>query len=301
MIFAPDLHLRPSVPRCRTETEEEWFALQKATLEFLYSFNEPVFFVGDIFHHWSPGWRIVDLFLSYALKSETYIMMGNHDARNNVLDPNSGYGIVNRIAEEGHPYLKPIGKEYAYVPYGEEKVRGCNARMDLLFLHRLVVQSNSDDFPAKDCITARKLLTEYPDYKYIVTGDNHAHFIFEKDGRYVLNAGSMTKQSILYKDELRKCIRLIGGTYDITRFGDVAPREIHIEHVEAIEMPDKGELIDDAYIVLEHERENRYNLLVESLKTNGELSFDYKSNVYERLKENKLSAGAEKYIREVLP
>jgi hypothetical protein len=71
--------------------------------------------------------------------------------------------------------------------------------------------------------------------------------------------------------------------------------------LEAIETPDKGELIDDAYIVLEHERENRYNLLVESLKTNGELSFDYKSNVYERLKENKLSAGAEKYIREVLP
>jgi DNA repair exonuclease SbcCD nuclease subunit len=301
MILAPDLHLRPTVPRCRTETEEEWFEVQRKTLAFLYSFREPVFFVGDIFNHWSPGWRLVELFLSFALKHRTYIMMGNHDARNNVLDPNSGYGIVDRIASEGHPFLKHIGEDYAWVHYGEGKVRGCVEDKTCLFLHRLVVQSNSDDFPGAETITARALLEEYPQYKYIITGDNHSHFIYEKNDRFVLNAGSMTKQSIKFKDEPRKCIRLTLGEADITKMGDAAPRKKILDCAQAVEMPDKGELVDDAYIVLEHEREDRYTQLVETLKRDGEISFDYKSNVFTRMEENELSEGATKYIREVLP
>jgi predicted phosphodiesterase len=283
MILAPDLHLRASVPRCRTETEAEWFAVQKETLDFLYSFSEPVAFVGDIFHHWSPGWKMVELFLSYALKHKTYIMMGNHDARNGMLDPDSGYGILDRICKEGHPFLKDIGGEFAYVPFGETEVQGISLDASFLFIHRLVVQSNSDDFPAKDSITARKLLSTYPNYRNIITGDNHAHFAFEKDGRYVLNAGSMTKQSILYKDVPRMCFRVTPPTF------------------EELELPDKGELIDDAYIVLEHERENKYTQLVETLKTEGEVSFDFKSNVYDALAESNLSAKAIEMVKELLP
>ena len=297
MILAPDLHLRPTVPRCRTETEEEWFNLQKETLEFLYSFKEPVYFVGDIFHHWNPGWRMVDLFLSYALKHETYVMMGNHDARNNILDPNSGYGIIDRIATEQHDTLHNIGDFYAYVPYGEEEVKGCK-NSDFLFIHRLVVQSNSDDFPGAETITARALLEKYPDYKYIITGDNHSHFVYEKDGRYVFNAGSMTKQSIKFKDEPRQCIRL--GFVDVTTYGDKTPKTV-LDVIDVFEMPDKGELVDDTYIVLEHEREDRYNQLVEALKQDGEVSFDFKSNVFTNTRWNVLSKGAQDYVKGVLP
>lgn len=278
MIIAPDLHLRTSVPRCRTETEEEWYKVQKDTLEFLYSFNEPVYFVGDIFHDYAPGNKMVHLFLSYALQHDTYIMMGNHDARKGILDPDSGYGILHEICMKGDSHLKHI--DYDYVPFGEEEVHKVGERRTYLFMHQLVVQSNSDTFPGKNCITARALLDKYPDYRYIIVGDNHQHFLFESKGRYVLNAGCMTKQSVEYKDRVLKCFRLYKG------------------EIEALELPDKGELIDDAYIVAEHERDDRYIQLVESLKINEEMSFDFRSNIASALIDNHLGNGTEALVKE---
>jgi hypothetical protein len=53
--------------------------------------------------------------------------------------------------------------------------------------------------------------------------------------------------------------------------------------------------------VLEHERENKYTQLVETLKTEGEVSFDFRSNVYDALAENNLSPKAVEMVKELIP
>jgi predicted phosphodiesterase len=283
LIITSDLHLRSSVPRCRTETEEEWIAAQDMSLAFLYSHDQPVFIAGDIFHHYNPGNRILDLFLSYALKHDTYIMMGNHDARNGVLDPDSGYGVLTRIIDGGGTSLHHIWGHYACIPFGEEEIRGKRDKSDFLFLHTLTFPSANAGPPGTKFVTARSLLDQYPDYPILVTGDNHSHFLFEKGERKVLNPGCLTKQSVAYKDKVLKCFMVLG------------------DNVTELDLPDKGELVDDTYIVAEHERESRYNELVETLKLDGEMTFDFKSNVYSALSKNDLGKGTEDVIKELLP
>jgi DNA repair exonuclease SbcCD nuclease subunit len=284
LIITSDLHLRASVPRCRTETEEEWYNVQEEALAFLYSFGDPVLIAGDIFHHYNPGNKILDLFLSFALKHETYIMMGNHDARNGVLDPDSGYGVLTRIIDGGGTCLHHMWDHSACIPYGESEIRKGVIINEILSLHTLTFPSANSGPPGTKFVTARSLLDQYPDYGLIVTGDNHSHFLFEKGDRKVLNPGCLTKQSVIYKDKTLQCFRIL----------------ISGELVE-LDLPDKGELVDDSYIVTEHEREDRYNKLVETLKIDGEMTFDFKDNVYSVLKDNHLGNETVDVIKELLP
>lgn len=281
MIITADWHLRSSVPRCRTETEEEWFGTQKRILDFIYSFNEPVYIAGDIFHHYNPGNRILDLFLSYALHNETHVMMGNHDARAGVFDPDSGYGVLKQIIDAGHPYLKGM-EPFAWVNYGESAING---QVDsMIFLHTLCFPKNSDAPPGANYVTARTLASNYKDYYMIVVGDNHTHFEWRDKDHVVISPGCITKQAVDYKNKQLKMFRFSVGN-----------------SMQAIDIPDDAELVDDTYIMLEHDREDRYNTLVESLKVNEEMTFDYKDNVYETAKTNTLTEGCLSIIKEVLP
>jgi DNA repair exonuclease SbcCD nuclease subunit len=286
MIITADWHLRSSVPRCRMETEEEWFETQKRTLEFIYSFNESVYIAGDIFHHYNPSNRILDLFLSFALHNETHIMMGNHDARTGVFDPDSGYGVLQRIVDAGHPYLRNM-EPYCWQNYGEEKMHGDG---EALFLHTLCFPSNSDAPIGANYVTARTLIEQHPIFDCIIVGDNHTHFKKEIKDSIVISPGCITKQAVDYKDKKLKMFRLPEGS--IIKDWD---------KLEAIDLPDDSELVDDAYIVSEHERNDRYNTLVESLKMNEEMSFDYKSNVWLEAANNTVSEGCKGIVMEVLP
>jgi len=69
-------------------------------------------------------------------------------------------------------------------------------------------------------------------------GDNHHHFIYEHKGRAVISPGCITKQAVDFKDLQLKLV--------------------HVEDwkIETIDIPDDAELVDDAYIVAEHERED---------------------------------------------
>jgi hypothetical protein len=289
MILTADLHLRSSVPRCRVETEEEWYETQKKILEFIYSFSEPVYIAGDIFHNYNPGNKILELFLSFALQYETHIMMGNHDARNGILDPDSGYGVLQRIIDAGHPFLKSM-EPWAWVPFGEEKVYGENN--NLIFLHTLSFPSNAAATPGIKYVTARDLSNMYENYAIIVVGDNHTHYKWEGNGHTVLSPGCITKQASDYKDKELKLFRI---DIDNWAMGDgLAP-------IHAITIPDNAELVDDSYILEEHEREDRYNHLVEALKVDSEMTFDFKSNIWHTVSNSEISQNCKAILMEVIP
>jgi DNA repair exonuclease SbcCD nuclease subunit len=267
------------------ETEEEWYNTQKKVLEFIYSFKQPVLIAGDIFHHYNPGNRILELFLSFALHHETYIMMGNHDARNGILDPDSGYGVLDRIIKGGHDKLKSVTDIASCIPFGGE-LQQCAIETNKICLHQLTFPSSTSGPPNTKFVTARDLLSTYPDYNYIIVGDNHSNFLFEKNGRFVLNPGCITKQDVSYKEK------------DLKIFSITGP----LEEIKEYVIPDDGELVDDTYIISTQERDGRYENLIESLKVEESTSFDYKENTTCFLAENssKLRTGTCSYIKELM-
>lgn len=289
MILTADWHLRSSVPRCRTETEEEWYKTQKRILEFIYSFKEPVYIAGDIFHHYNPGNRILDLFLSFALHNETHIMMGNHDARNGILDPDSGYGVLKRIVDAGHPYLKNM-EPFAWIDFNGETTQGDDN--GILFLHTLCFSSNSAAPAMGNYTTAKELAELHDTFSFIVVGDNHTSFLYNKWGKTVVGPGCITKQAVDFKNKELSIFRIDMENWSIGN--GLAP-------IEKIVVPDIAELVDDRYIIAEHEREDRYNTLVKSLKVHNEMTFDFKSNVWASAKVNATSDNCIKILEEVIP
>jgi DNA repair exonuclease SbcCD nuclease subunit len=283
VIVTADWHLRSSVPRCRTETEEEWFNTQKRILEFIYSFKEPVYIAGDIFHNYNPGYKILGLFLSFALHNETHIMMGNHDARCGVFGPDSGYGVLQRIVDSNHPYLKSM-KPFAWIDFGTTSIQG-DEDLGVLFLHTLCFPNNSSAPPGANYVTARELSDAYDQFGTIIVGDNHTHFMYDKGGRLVLSPGCITRQAVDYKDKTPMLFRL---QEEGLRWEEIA-------------IPDDAELVNDNYILAEHEREDRYNHLVEALKLDGEVSFDFRSNVWDTVRKNDLSKDTIAVLKEVIP
>ena len=61
-----------------------------------------------------------------------------------------------------------------------------NTETGLRFIHRLVFPTVKELPPTEKACTAMELLAEFPDSKWIFTGDMHTAFHFEHKGRHVM-------------------------------------------------------------------------------------------------------------------
>lgn len=260
-----DLHLRRSVPRCRPQDKEIWFAHQQERIRWLFSFEDgAIVIAGDIFDAAIMDPLIFNMFADEVntRKNPVYYMPGNHDLLNHnhaQLDA-STVGILSRISGN----ILPMGEFCDYIPFGgKEIIPGRNH--SILCIHQLVFPNKGSAPPNTKGITAENLLTLYPQYSIILTGDNHSHFLYEKDGRYVLNPGCFTKQDVSYKDEALSIFRVDGMD------------------IKEIPLPPDNDCIEDAYIISAKEREDRGHALVEKLKSVKGRGFDFKKNVYDKI------------------
>ena len=209
MLVISDLHIRPEAPRCRGENDLDWAKHQFDRLaevaHYAVEHKENVAIAGDIFHRaTNPEW-VANLFLS-AFKPVVkagqlvYIMMGNHDLKHrNSKDDKVSYDILKNVGEYGG--IRLLGYEHhSIVEYGTETIVGRD-KGDYLFLHVLTFKTDKDvPYGVTHYETADSLFKKYPNFKYIVVGDQHNPFHVESKGRHVINCGCLTPQSIGEKD-----------------------------------------------------------------------------------------------------
>jgi DNA repair exonuclease SbcCD nuclease subunit len=284
-IASSDKHLTLLLPRCRQD--EDWLGTQKRLLQFIADEANkrkcPVFDLGDIFDTARVPSIIVSMFLEFAfsVNAGIRILAGNHSLLYHNIDnmAESSFGIIDKIVKSGDKriqYFDDIGK---YAHFNEE-LKG--KETGLLFIHRLTFENSKTIPPNVNAVTANDLLNEYPNAKWIFTGDMHRSFIYERKGRTVCNPGAMYRGSVDEKEYSSSIY------YVDTDKGTI----------EQIFIPDDEKIIDDSYIIERDEKENRISAFVEKLRNNESVNLDFLENIENGLLANKkLSKDTVKMIR----
>jgi DNA repair exonuclease SbcCD nuclease subunit len=267
LLIAADLHLRADQPRCRLD--DDWRMTQTLALRQMVKYaneNEAsLCIVGDIFHPLSgkvPPW-VENMFLRQIAKVKrgTFVLAGNHDLPNhswsNVHE--SSFGVVwnsKRVQA-----LTELGLASHFGEPFPDDNQGANT--GLVFIHTLVFASAKELPPDEKAISAMELLAQFPNAKWIFTGDNHRHFHVEKNGRHVVNPGCLLRQAADFKDYQP-------GVYLV---------DLTTEEVIRLSIPDDGEMVTDAYIKTENDRKARIDAFIETVKTGKAITLDFQSNL----------------------
>lgn len=273
-IASSDKHLQLNIPRCRQDLD--WLGTQRRLLQFIA--NEankrkcPVFDFGDVFNTAKVPDIIKTLFLefAYSINNGLRILAGNHSLLYHSWDNvnESSFGIINEIVKGGDKQIQYFDDIGLYSHFNEE-MKGTDT--GLVFIHRLVFENAKSIPPNVNACTANDLLQEFPNAKWIFTGDQHHAFHYEKKGRHVINPGCLYRGDADFK------------TYQPIIYFIDTDKEI----VEEINIPDTEEIIDDQYIIDRDEKEERISAFVEKLKKNEAIELDFMKNIEKALLINK--------------
>jgi DNA repair exonuclease SbcCD nuclease subunit len=288
-ILTSDFHLCDDVPRCRLETQEEWYDTQRYTLsQIVNKANEvsaPLYITGDVFDKPTCSMRLLNIAqetLSMVVKG-TFILIGNHDVQFHSLSnlPNSAIGVllnssnIFRMSECVHP------AEWGFHAYdfGTQPEEGGDT---LMFMHLLVLE---EKIPIIQAISAHELAEKYEYADWMFVGDNHRSFHVRIDKRSVVNPGTIIRRTADLRN-YKPGFCLVDTDADSVDWFDLEERE---------------DMFTDDYIVDVKEDKDRLAQIVSSLKDQEGLTLDFRANCLEALKKNKqLMLKTRQYIQELL-
>lgn len=292
-ICTADWHIRATRPRCRID--EDWIQTQKNALNQIFEIADRkqcnVYCVGDVFHSNSDtNFECISMVQNFSHKLTGIgrtlgVLAGNHDlpyhssenleksAIGVLLDSYNIWYILDSINDESQDNVSASN-------FDEED----NKKAKIVFKHVLCFPDAKSIPQNVDAMTAKELLDEFPNARWIFIGDYHHNFHYEKNGRHVINPGCILRQASDFKDY--QC-----GVYYV----DTDKNEI-----EFIPIIDKERFIDDSYILKQEEREQRIESFVDKLKDTKNISLDFIDNVHKAIQENKLESDVVDMIEELL-
>lgn len=196
-IITADEHLRTDLPLCRTDPD--WIETQKTVLQFIINTcnkkNADLIIAGDLFDVPKVSPIILNIFLTSIrqLSTTCYVIAGNHS----LLWHNQDNLIESTIGALAA--LPPEQYHIKYLPCNDMSENGIFEHSvqltdDITLVHTLTFPTENDIPYGFKAQTAKRLLEKYPT-KYIITGDNHKHFIYKQDDRMVINPGCTTIQT----------------------------------------------------------------------------------------------------------
>jgi predicted phosphodiesterase len=194
-IFTADVHIRRDNPRCRTDDflGEQWRKLD--WLSYLQKqYDAPIYIAGDLFHKAiNSNWLITETIKHFP--ENTFVVYGDHDLSEHRLE-NANRSSINTLAQAG--VLNICSETH----FDQEPDKGTFQIKDrkIAVWHQFTWLGEKEPWPGCKEPTAEELLNKYPQFDLIVTGDHHRAFIFEKDGRFLVNPGCFTRQDAAFAD-----------------------------------------------------------------------------------------------------
>jgi len=206
-VFTADWHIRGDKPSCR---KSNFLDIQKKTIEQIFAIsndnNAVLVHAGDIFH--SSKIKDSEYWLSFLFDRISYynisfaFIAGNHDLPEHSVKAvdNSSFGAFKNALHlhYGYSMIEALNN-FASLDYPcNFNTLSNNAMLNSFLVLHCYCAEKAPGF-IKDGISASGLLDELS-FKVFVTGDNHHGFVFEKDGRFVINPGCITRQAVDMKD-----------------------------------------------------------------------------------------------------
>ena len=291
-ILTGDIHLRDDSPTCRTDDYTEAQAKKIAWLRGLQlKHGCPILDAGDLFNKSKPSHQLMNWSI-LKMPDEFYTVPGNHDlpSHNLKLIDKSGLGILwaagvanVMVAPEGDVhgidvYPFPWGSELEATEEAEEgdcpKVAICH------------VMTYEGDSPWPGCTdpTATQLLRKMKGYDLVLTGHNHKAFVIERQGRLLVNPGSLMRSNA---DQ-----------------ADFKPR-VYLWYaedntVEAVYVPIEEGVVNRDHIDKVADRDERIDAFVDRLSDDYEISLSFRKNVEEFFSANRVRGGVEKLVWEAI-
>lgn len=202
LICTSDWHLRPDKPPCRRETQDEWVQTQIDKVSFILNFsrecNADILIAGDICHRatgW-PSWFFSKIITLLSGHSQRIICCaGQHDMpyHQKELLNNSNLGVL--IAARA---VSCHDREWLNIFSWGDTI-SCEKKALIALTHMMILKSENDElWPGQiektKAGTAERILKENSCFRLIVTGDNHQPFSYRIKNRFLVNAGSLTRQ-----------------------------------------------------------------------------------------------------------
>ena len=281
-ILTADIHLTETTPISRTDNYVEAQDRKLAFLKQLETqYDCPVIDAGDIFDYWKASpWLIARAYKN--LPSEIYTIPGNHDLPEHSMQQYEKSALhvlevalaIRRLSKT--PYDR---RDFtiAGVAYGE-KLEDVNA--DIVVIHDLVYEGNPP-WPNAVGYQPKDLFKIFTKPRLILTGHYHMALVAKsKDGRLVVNPGSMMRMTIVQKDYKPRCY--------LYNFDD--------NEVEPVYFPIEEEVFDDRHIVEPKEKEERLSAFIEKLNMEWDLRLSFRANLETFFKKNKVNKKVEELI-----
>jgi DNA repair exonuclease SbcCD nuclease subunit len=277
-ILAADIHLRDSVPECRTD---DFMKAQTRKHNFLKALQEkhnaPVLLAGDLFHHWKPRPFLIGYALRVLARSVIGIP-GQHDLPAHSLERIEESGIYVLAQSGAIELLSPdrdlttVIRGYHYdsdvigFPWGVE-LAGTKREKDvckIALVHHLVYQGKVPFPGAEKCGgTAKLIIKQMPGFNLIVTGDNHQTFVERVGNTVLVNPGSFMRTTAAQADH-KPCVFL----------WDEKTNE-----VEQVFLPIDKKAVSRDHIEKKEDKDERIDAFVSRLSEDCEMTLSYETNM----------------------
>ena len=271
-LLTADWHIRADTPQCRTDDfiTAMW---NKVTyiINLANKYDIPILLAGDLGQRsqW-PNW-LIEKFMRAAYHSQIIAIPGQHDLpeHNLKLQPKSAFGVLRRSKYINDDIIG-VDQNFglALFPYGV-KIKNLKSKT-VAMTHQMVIQ-DKPEWPGQVASSGKSLLKKFPDYKLILSGDNHKPFIVEYEGRLLVNPGSMMRTTA---DQINH-----------------EPR-VYLWYakenaVEVVYLPIEQGVIDRSHIDTKKEKDARIEAYTARLSERYEIGLSFEANLEEHFKTNR--------------
>jgi len=261
-ILTGDWHLREDTPVCRTDDFQKalWNKVDFIS-DLQKQHNCPVLHSGDLFNHWKPSPWLLSKAIQH-LPKEFYTIYGNHDLPQHQIELQDKCGIY-ALEQAGKLKVLPCMGHWNSTPdywknYELNKIKG----VPYYVYHVMTFQKNLP-WPGCTDTPAAGILKKYPQYDLILTGHNHKAFTQEREGRLLVNPGSITRQNANQMDFHPRVYLYYAET----------------NSVKIVYLPIEKDVVTRIHIDNKEERADRIDAFIEKLDTTGGTTLDYETNI----------------------
>ena len=280
-ILTGDWHLREDVPICRTDDFEtaQWEKV-KWVSGLQKQFDCLVLHSGDLFNHWKPSPALLSKALEF-LPGNFFTNMGNHDLPQHNIDLTYKCGInvlekAGKIEVLSHVHWNQFPEENSGLNFWPD----CR-----VLVWHVMTYEGKPPWPGCTDEPFNAILNKYADqFDLIVTGHNHKMFYGEKNGSWLVNPGSLTRQKADQVDHIP------------TVFLWTAKDNM----VYPIEIPHSRNVISREHIEKIEERDSRIQAFVERLSTEFGIGLSFSDNLERFEKENQIRPAVMEIVRKAI-